>query len=153
MTAIALRADRLTKAFGDASIIKSLSMDIRKGERHAIIGPNGAGKTTFFGLISGLFAPTSGAIYLDGKPIAGLPPQTINRLGLARSFQITKTFPRLSVFENVRMGVLSAMGHRTVLWRFVDRMRPVNERSWDILHLTGLTEVAAMQAGDLPYSK
>ena len=153
MTGIALRAERLRKSFGDAHIIKSLSLEVRKGERHVIIGPNGAGKTTFFGLLSGLLQPSGGTISLGNTPISGLPPERINRMGLARSFQITSVFPRLPVFENVRIGVLAAMGYRAVLWRFVDRMKRVNERSWEILRLTGLTDVAAMPAGGLPYSQ
>ena len=92
-----------------------------EGERHAIIGPNGAGKSTLFNLISGRFAPTSGSIALDGEDIARQRPSHINRRGLARSFQVTNIFPRLTVFENVRCSVLWSLGYRYDFWRSVER--------------------------------
>ena len=85
------------KSFGDAQIIRGVNLKVQAGERHAVIGPNGAGKSTLFHLMSGSFAPTSGDISLRSRPIGGLPPERINRLGLARSFQSTNVFPRLSV--------------------------------------------------------
>ena len=94
------------KSFGDAQIIRGVNLKVEAGERHAVIGPNGAGKSTLFHLMSGSFAPTSGDISLHSRPIGGLPPERINRLGLARSFQITNVFPRLSVRENLRLAVL-----------------------------------------------
>ena len=77
-----------------------------------MIGPNGAGKSTLFNLISGRFAPTSGEVLLNGHRIDGKKPFEINRLGLSRSFQITNIFPKLSVFENLRCGVLWSLGYK-----------------------------------------
>ena len=85
-----------SKSFGKTEIIRGVNLTSPQGERHALIGPNGAGKSTLFNLISGRFAPTSGEIALNGEAIDGLPPHEINRLGLSRSFQITKIFPRLT---------------------------------------------------------
>jgi len=94
------------KSFGEAHIIRGVDLELRRGERHAIIGPNGAGKSTLFHLISGQFRPSSGEIFLHGAPIHGLEARVINRLGMARSFQITNIFPGLSVFENLRLGIM-----------------------------------------------
>jgi len=96
----------LRKSFGKTEIIRGANLAVRPGERVAIIGPNGAGKSTLFNLISGRFGPTSGEIVLNGRRIDGKKPFEISRMGLARSFQITNIFGRLSVFENLRCGVL-----------------------------------------------
>ena len=103
----------LRKSFGKTEIIRGCDLAVAPGERVAIIGPNGAGKSTLFNLISGRFAPTSGQILLNGRRIDGLLPYEINRAGLARSFQITNIFGRLSVFENLRCGLLWATGRAT----------------------------------------
>ena len=110
MTAIQLTDVR--KSFGRTEIIRGVNLTIPKGQRHAIIGPNGAGKTTLFNLISGRFPITSGRIEVNGNDTAGLAPQQINHLGLSRSFQITSIFPRMTVFENIRCGLLWSRGHR-----------------------------------------
>jgi branched-chain amino acid transport system ATP-binding protein len=158
MTAIvtgqpALRLAGVTKSFGPIEVIKGLDLDIRAGERHAVIGPNGAGKSTLFNLISGMFAPSSGEISLNGQSIAGLPPHRINRAGLARSFQITNIFHRLSVFENLRIGVLARHGVRYGLFRSVARMRQVNEETAEVLDRVGLEARGHDLAGDLTYSE
>ncbi|MDY6960878.1 MAG: ABC transporter ATP-binding protein [Pseudomonadota bacterium] len=158
MTAIvtgqpALRLAGVTKSFGPIEVIKGLDLDIRAGERHAVIGPNGAGKSTLFNLISGMFAPSSGEISLNGQSIAGLPPHRINRAGLARSFQITNIFHRLSVFENLRIGVLARHGVRYGLFRSVARMRQVNEETVEVLARVGLEARGHDLAGDLTYSE
>jgi len=96
----------LRKSFGKTEIIRGVNLAVNAGERIAVIGPNGAGKSTLFNLISGRFEPTSGEILLKGQLINGKKPFEINRMGLSRSFQITNIFPKLSVFENLRCGVL-----------------------------------------------
>jgi len=101
MTVPALQLNEVHKSFGRTAIINGVNLSVNPGERHAIIGPNGAGKSTLFNLISGRFGVTSGRIDLHGESITGLEPEIINRKGLARSFQITNIFPRMSVFENV----------------------------------------------------
>ncbi len=149
----ALRLSGLTKAFGPVEVIKGLDLDIRPGERHAVIGPNGAGKSTLFNLISGMFTPSSGEIMLKGRSVGGLQPHRINRAGLARSFQITNIFHRLSVFENLRIGVLARHGVRYGLFRPIARMRQVNEEAGEALARVGLEARAHDLAGDLTYSE
>ena len=119
----------LRKSFGKTEIIRGVNLAVAPGERVAIIGPNGAGKSTLFNLISGRFGATSGEILLNGQNIAGLAPYEINRLGLSRSFQITNIFGRLSVFENLRCGVLWSLGYKYSFWKFLAGLRDANERA------------------------
>ena len=115
----ALELRDLRKSFGKTEIIRGANLAVAPGERVAIIGPNGAGKSTLFNLISGRFAPTSGDVILNGQRINGMAPYEINRRGLSRSFQITNIFPKLSVFENLRCGVLWSMGYKYTFLRFL----------------------------------
>ncbi|MDP3618424.1 MAG: ATP-binding cassette domain-containing protein, partial [Ramlibacter sp.] len=108
----ALELKDLRKSFGKTEIIRGVNLAVNAGERIAVIGPNGAGKSTLFNLISGRFAPTGGEVLLNGQRIDGRKPFEINRMGLSRSFQITNIFPKLSVFENLRCGVLWSLGYK-----------------------------------------
>jgi len=148
-----LRLEGVTKSFGPVDVIKRVDLDIRAGERHAVIGPNGAGKSTLFNLISGMFAPSSGKISLNGRSIAGLSPHLINRAGLARSFQITNIFHRLSVFENLRIGVFARHGVRYGLVRPAAGMRNINDETAEVLARVGLEARYNDLAGDLTYSE
>ena len=141
------------KSFGQTEIIRGVTLDIMPGERHAIIGPNGAGKSTLFHLISGRLHITSGSIELKGEDITGLKPYQINRRGLSRSFQVTNIFPRLSVFENIRCGVLWSLGYRYSFWRFVDRLRDANDRAGKIVEMIGLSARRDVPAGVLAYAE
>ena len=115
----ALEIKDLRKNFGKTEIIRGINLAVNAGERVAIIGPNGAGKSTLFNLISGRFAPTSGEVLMDGQRIDGKAPYEINRMGLSRSFQITNIFPKLSVFENLRCGVLWSLGYKYTFLKFL----------------------------------
>jgi branched-chain amino acid transport system ATP-binding protein len=148
----ALKLSGVTKNFGRAEIIRGVDLEIKKGERHAIIGPNGAGKSTLFNLISGKYTVTSGSIDLNGQPIHNHKPFEINRLGLARSFQVTNIFPRMSVYENVRCGLLWATGHRYSFWQLVDHQLDVKERTQRILEQLNMTARADVPAGLLSYA-
>ena len=148
----ALKLSGVHKKFGLAEIIRGIDLDIESGERHAIIGPNGAGKSTLFNLISGKFPLTSGSIDLNGQPIHNRAPYEINRLGLARSFQVTNIFPRMSVFENVRCGLLWSTGYRYSFWQLIDRQKDVQERTASILEQLNMTKRADVPAGLLSYA-
>ena len=143
----------LTKSFDQISVIRGVNLEVLAGERHAVIGPNGAGKSTLFNLISGMFPLSAGEIRLRGRSINGLPPHRINRSGLARSFQITNIFHRMSVFENLRIGVMARHGVRYGLFRPVAGMRRVNDETHEILELVHLEDRADDMAGDLTYSE
>ena len=149
----ALRLQDVRKSFGATRIIRGVSLDIPEGERHAIIGPNGAGKSTLFNLMSGRFAPSSGSIRLYGEEIAGERPYRISRRGLSRSFQVTNIFPRMSVFENIRCGVLWSLGHKYNFWRSVEKLRDANERAEQTLEQIHLAARRDTVAGVLTYAE
>ena len=96
----------LSKRFGGIQAVKDLSFSVDEGEIVALIGPNGAGKTTVFSLVSGFLSPDAGQIVFKGRSTRGLAPHALNAAGLARTFQIMRPFPRLSVLDNVTVGAL-----------------------------------------------
>ncbi|MCK6426411.1 MAG: ABC transporter ATP-binding protein [Burkholderiaceae bacterium] len=149
----ALELRDLRKNFGKTEIIRGANLQVRPGERVAIIGPNGAGKSTLFNLISGRFEPSSGEIHLNGRRIDGLPPYEINRLGLARSFQVSNLFTRLSVFENLRCAVLWSMGHRYAFWKFLADLHDANDRAEQVLEMVGLDKRRDHLAMNLTYAE
>ena len=149
----ALQLQEVHKRFGATPVIRGVTLSVARGERHAIIGPNGAGKSTLFNLVSGRFAPTLGTIRLDGEDITGERPVRIARRGLARSFQVTQVFPRLSVRENLRCAVLWALGYRYSFLRGVDSLADVNERADETLERIGLAARRDVPAGVLAYAE
>jgi branched-chain amino acid transport system ATP-binding protein len=152
-SACALALSEVRKAFGRMLIIRGVSLDVGIGERHAIIGPNGAGKSTLFNLISGRFAPSSGSIRLNGSEVAGRPPFELYRRGLARSFQVTNIYPRLSVYENIRCSLLWSQGYKYNFWRNVTKLRDANERTERTLEKIRMTERRNTLAGVLTYAE
>ena len=149
----ALELRDLRKSFGKTEIIRGANLAVAPGERVAIIGPNGAGKSTLFNLISGRFAPTSGDVILNGQRINGLAPYEINRLGLSRSFQITNIFPKLSVFENLRCGVLWSMGYKYTFLRFLSGLHDANERARELMEMIKLDKKRDTLAMNLTYAE
>jgi branched-chain amino acid transport system ATP-binding protein len=150
---LALELKDLRKSFGKTEIIRGANLAVNAGERIAIIGPNGAGKSTLFNLISGRLAPTSGTVHLKGKRIDGLQPFEVNRLGLSRSFQITNIFPKLSVFENLRCGVLWSLGYRYSFLRFLSNLHDANARAEELLQQVGLARKRDVLAVNLTYAE
>lgn len=153
MSTPVLTLRNLRKSFGPAEIIRGVDLDLRANERHALIGPNGAGKSTLFHLISGNLAPSAGEILFDGTDIAGRPPQHINRLGLSRSFQITNIFPRLTVFENLRLAVMRSHGLQYTFWRFIDRNGALRGQTERLLEQARLQPRAHTVAAEMSYSE
>ena len=153
MSAPALQLQDVRKSFGRTAIINGVNLAISPGERHAIIGPNGAGKSTLFNLISGRFPVSSGRIELHGEQITGLEAETINRKGLARSFQITNIFPKLSVYENIRCAVMWSLGYKYSFWHRVDSLADVRERSDEIVERIGMATRRDRIAGVLTYAE
>ena len=149
----ALELRDLRKSFGKTEIIRGVNLAVQPGERVAIIGPNGAGKSTLFNLISGRFGPTSGEVLLNGQRIDGKAPYEINRMGLSRSFQITNIFPKLSVFENLRCGVLWSMGDKYTLLRFLSNLDDANERAKQLMEMIKLDKKRDTLAVNLTYAE
>ena len=153
MSAPAVELKDLRKSFGKTEIIRGTNLSVAPGERVAIIGPNGAGKSTLFNLISGRFGPSSGEVLLNGERIDGLAPFEINRKGLSRSFQITNIFGRLSVFENLRCGVLWSLGYRYAFWKFLAGLKDANERAEQLVHDIRLDRKRDTLAMNLTYAE
>ena len=149
----ALELRQLRKSFGKTDIIRGVDLAVRPGERVAIIGPNGAGKSTLFNLISGRFEPSSGEVILNGTRIDGKKPFEINRLGLSRSFQITNIFPKLSVFENLRCGVLWSLGYKYSFFKFLVDLDDANERAQQLMAMIGLGAKRDVLAMNLTYAE
>lgn len=153
MSEMALALSDVRKRLGDSEIIRGLNLSVRTGEIHAVIGPNGAGKSTLFNLISGMFAPDSGSILMNGHSIRGLPAHLIARKGLARSFQITNVFPRLSVFENIRIACMRRGGYYFSLFRSVSGLNNINQEVDEWVSKVHLDPVKHTLAGLLTYSE
>ena len=147
-----LKLTNVSKSFGEAKIIQNLNLDIKKNERHAIIGPNGAGKSTLFHLISGHYKLTSGKITLNGDVINNLEPHQINRKGLARSFQVTNIFPKMSVYENIRCGILWSLDFKYSIIKLVNKNKELNKKTNVILQEVNLQHCAHLPAGLLSYA-
>jgi branched-chain amino acid transport system ATP-binding protein len=152
-TPLALELKDLRKSFGKTEIIRGIDLSVTAADRVGIIGPNGAGKSTLFNLISGRFEPTSGQVLLHGQRIDGKKPFEINRAGLSRSFQITNIFPKLSVFENLRCGVLWSMGYRYSFLKFLSDLTDANDRSEELMEMIRLDKKRDILAVNLTYAE
>jgi branched-chain amino acid transport system ATP-binding protein len=153
MTSVAVELKDVRKSFGKTDIIRGANLVVQQGERVAIIGPNGAGKSTLFNLISGRLHPTSGDITVNGARVNGKTPFQINRLGLARSFQVSNLFTRLSVFENIRCAVLWSLGYKYSFWNFLADLTDANERTEDVLKMIKLDRRRDVLAMNLTYAE
>jgi branched-chain amino acid transport system ATP-binding protein len=147
---VILETRGLEKDFGGLKAVQGIDFRLRRGEIRSIIGPNGAGKTTFFNLLAGKLKPTSGSILYQGKDITKLPQHKVCRMGLSKSHQITSIFPKLTVFENVR---LAAQMRETKFnfWGRADRLPEVNRHAEAILEQVGLADKRDVVADSLPY--
>lgn len=131
-----LQTQGITKEFGKLRAVNNVSLDINKGDIHAIIGPNGAGKSTYFNLITGYHPATSGKVLFKDKEITHLPAYARCNLGITRSFQITSVYPKFTVYESVLMALLS---HRKVTLKFFSSANKFfKEKVWNILEDVGL---------------
>lgn len=144
--------ENVAKTFGKTEIIRGVNLKVKKGEIHSLIGPNGAGKSTLYNLISGVFKLTSGSIKFNGSEIQNMPAYNIFRLGLSRSFQITNIFPKLTVFENIRCGLLWNLKYGYSIIKLLQSQNRLNEKTNEILEMISLTHCAKEQAGLLSYA-
>jgi branched-chain amino acid transport system ATP-binding protein len=128
-----LELKALSKSFGGLQAVRGVSLTIMPGERKAIIGPNGAGKTTLFNLISGIFPATSGQVILFGHDITSWPSHRRAALGMARTFQVTSLFPRLTVLDNVLLAIKGRRASKFVMWRPLSSYRDVYDKAHDLL--------------------
>ena len=143
----------LTKEFKGFTAVNEVNLKVRRGTIHALIGPNGAGKTTCFNLITKFLQPSAGTILFKGRDITALEPADIARLGLVRSFQISATFPHLSLIENVCIALQRPTGMSFQFWKPESALDVLNERAAQLLTDVGLAEYMHLQAVELPYGR
>jgi branched-chain amino acid transport system ATP-binding protein len=149
-----LRAVDVTKRFGGCQAVDGVSLDVRPGSLTGIIGPNGAGKTTMFNVLAGFYPPTSGRVFLRGEDITDLPAHERSKLGLARTFQITRTLSRLTVAENLLLGPRDQLGERALFAIFArplvaEQEERIQEKVDAMLAAFGLAHLKDAYAGSL----
>lgn len=135
-----LTVENISKHFGGLVAVNSLSLSVERGQIVGLIGPNGAGKTTAFNMISGYYRADSGRVTFDGQDITGKRPDQICKLGLARTFQVVKPFPHLSVLDNVIVGAYNRTSDKHVARR----------KAEEVIGFLGMTDIALSTAGSLP---
>lgn len=135
-----LTVENITKRFGGLVAVNNLSLSVEPGEIVGLIGPNGAGKTTAFNMISGYYRPDAGRVIFDGHDVTGHRPDQVCKLGLARTFQVVKPFPHLTVLENVTVGAYNRTNNKQV----------ARKKAQDVIEFLGMAEIATHLAGSLP---
>jgi branched-chain amino acid transport system ATP-binding protein len=140
-----LKLEKVKKSYGSFLATSDVDLAIEKGEIRALIGPNGAGKTTLMKIISGYYAPDSGDIFFKGQKISGLAPHMICRLGIARSFQVTRVFQRHNLLENIQVVLLSH--HRKIYQFFRSAKDMYKEEAMHLLKQVNLSDIADRPAG------
>lgn len=148
----------LTKFFGGLRAVLDFDLTVPQGGLYGLIGPNGAGKTTVFNMITGIYAPSEGSIYFDGRNLVGLPPHEITRAGVARTFQNIRLFQNLTVLDNVRIAYHTYAGYNLVeaitrLGRFGRQERLLTEQAQDFLAVFNLQDRQLELAKNLPYGE
>ena len=153
-----LEVNNLGISFGGLRAVDDFSISIEKGQLYGLIGPNGAGKTTVFNLLTGVYKPNLGIIKLDGEDITGKKTIDVNRAGIARTFQNIRLFGKLSVVDNVKVGLHNQMGYSVLasilrLPSFKKVEAQLQEKALEILKVFDLDKEADVLASNLPYGK
>jgi branched-chain amino acid transport system ATP-binding protein len=148
-----LQTHGLSKAFKGFVAVAAVDLTVQRGTIHALIGPNGAGKTTVFNLLTKFLVPTSGRIMFNGTDITAERPAQVARRGIVRSFQISSTFPHMSVLENVRVALQRKLGTSFQFWRSERALRTLDARAMELLGSVDLAGHAGLAAVELPYGR
>lgn len=153
-----LEVKNLGIAFGGLKAVDNFNICIEKGSLYGLIGPNGAGKTTVFNMLTGVYKPDEGKIFLDGQNITGKKTVDINKAGIARTFQNIRLFKDMSVLDNVKVGLHNHHKYSTIegilrLPRYFKVEKEMNERAMELLHVFGLENVKDLKASNLPYGE
>ncbi|MSO68009.1 MAG: ABC transporter ATP-binding protein [Pseudolabrys sp.] len=148
-----LKLTNLCKSFGGLQATRDVTLRVMPGDRKAIIGPNGAGKTTLFNLITGIHPVTSGQIHLFGQDVTNWPSHRRTALGMARTFQVTSLFPKLTVIDNVLLAIEGLRPTKFVMWRFQSSYKDVYDKAHTLLEQAGFldrkdTEVRNLSHGE-----
>jgi branched-chain amino acid transport system ATP-binding protein len=150
---VILETRQLVKEFKGFVAVNQVDLKVKRGTIHALIGPNGAGKTTFFNLLTKFLIPTSGQILFNQYDITQEKPAQVARRGIVRSFQISATFPHLTVLENVRIALQRSQGNSYDFWRSESSLNRFNERAMALLQQVELAEFAQVPAVELAYGR
>lgn len=158
MSAALLEVKGLTMRFGGLKAVDALSFSLQKGQLAGLIGPNGAGKTTVFNMLTGVYQPTEGSLFLNGESLVGKKAYQISHCGMTRTFQNIRLFKQLTVLENV---LIAAHQHvRTGIWAaiaqsksFLAEEKQLREKAFHLLKIFGLENKAADVASSLPYGE
>jgi len=153
-----LRIEGMTKIFGGLTALQDVSFSVAAGEITGIIGPNGAGKTTLFNIITGIYSPTSGQVFYEGKDITGFPPEKLARLSMVRTFQGIELFGQMTVLENVMVGLHTKSRSGIIASAFklpghLKEERRIKEKAASWLEFTGIADLADTTAANLPFGK
>jgi branched-chain amino acid transport system ATP-binding protein len=148
-----LRVQNLVRRFGGITATDDLSLEVAKGELHAIIGPNGAGKTTLITQLTGQLQPNSGTIHFGGRDITGLPAYQRSALGLARSFQITSLLPDFTAADNVALAAQAHDGHSFYFWGNARKEKRLREAARAALARVGLEARADVVVSQLSHGE
>ena len=150
---IILETRNLVKEFKGFVAVNDVNLKVQRGHIHALIGPNGAGKTTVFNLLTKFLIPTRGQILYKGQDITQEKPAQTARRGIVRSFQISATFPHLTVLENVRIGLQRELGTSFHFWKSERSLETLHARALELLETVGLREYADTVTVELPYGR
>jgi branched-chain amino acid transport system ATP-binding protein len=148
-----LETTGLIKEFKGFKAVNDVNLRVERGHIHALIGPNGAGKTTVFNLLTKFLIPTAGKILYNGHDITTEKPAQVARRGIVRSFQISATFPNLTVLDNVRIGLQRATGTSYHFWKSDRSLDKLNSRAMELLETVGLTGFADTATVELAYGR
>jgi branched-chain amino acid transport system ATP-binding protein len=152
-TQTVLSAQGLHKVFGGLTATNNVTLNLKKGARHALIGPNGAGKTTLINLLTGVLTPSAGSIVLEGRDISSLAPHQRVKRGLVRTFQINQLFDSLTPLETLALTVSQQNGMGTKWWNPLGNSKQVAERCEELLEQFHLTDVMGQPTREMPYGK
>jgi branched-chain amino acid transport system ATP-binding protein len=150
---VVLRAERLSKSWGAFLANDAVTLSLEAGERHALIGPNGAGKTTFVNLLTGLYLPTAGDVYLGAERVTALAQYRRVQRGMTRTFQINSLFGGLTVLESVLVAICERRGHGALWYRAVGRLTEAADEAWELLGRLRLEGEAQSLTRHLAYGK
>ena len=153
MSDFILETRGLTKDFKGFTAVSDVNLKVRRGHIHALIGPNGAGKTTVFNLVTKFLSPTAGTIWFKGEDITREAPAVTARRGFVRSFQISATFPHLTVLENVRIGLQRKLGTEFHFWKSEKSLNKLNDEAMALLEAVDLTSFAETVTAEMPYGR
>lgn len=153
-----LRVAGITQVFGGVTALENVGFSIEKGSITGIIGPNGAGKTTLFNIITGIYRQTSGQVFLEERNVSGVPAERLAKLGLVRTFQNIELFGKMTVLENVMVGLHSRSSCGTLScalkmpWAIREELR-IRAQAQQWLEFAGIADLAGIEAGNLPFGK